>query len=142
VTTVGVAYCWGLNINGALGNGTTTSSLTPVAVSGGLTFAVVSTGNSFTCGVTTAGAAYCWGLNDSGQLGNGTTTNSVTPVAVSSGLTFATVSASVVSSADACGVTTAGAAYCWGQNTYGALGNGTTTNSLTPVAVSGRLSFW
>ncbi len=60
------------------------------------------------------------------------------PVAVSGGLTFASVSAG---DDDACGVTTGGAAYCWGDNTLGALGNGTKTGSLTPVAVSGGLSF-
>src|SRR5439155_25148527 len=42
---------------------------------------------------------------------------------------------------DTCGVTTSGAAYCWGGNPHGQLGNGSTTNSSTPVAVSGGLSF-
>src|SRR5204863_338595 len=61
VTSSGAAYCWGNNTYGGLGNGTTTGSTTPIAVSGGLTFATVSVGNEFTCGVTTSGAAYCWG---------------------------------------------------------------------------------
>ena len=138
VTTAGAAYCWGLNNYGQLGNGSLTNSSTPVAVSGGLTFATVSAENSYACGVTTAGAAYCWGYNSYGELGNGTQINSTTPVAVSGGLTFATVSAGFYA---ACGVTTAGAAYCWGDNSYGALGTGTTSFSLTPVAVSGGLTF-
>src|SRR4029077_3394296 len=95
-----------------------------VAVSGGLTFAMVSVGLGV-CGVTTGGAAYCWGGASS------------TPVAVSGGLTFAAVSAGYDNE---CGVTTAGAAYCWGDNTYGELGNGTTNPSLTPVAGSGGRS--
>ena len=139
VTTAGAAYCWGRNGFGQLGNGTTTSSTTPVAVSGGLTFVAVSAGPEATCGVTTAGAAYCWGRNGSGELGNGATTSSTTPVAVSGGLTFAAVSA--VTQSNTCGVTTAGAAYCWGVNFFGELGNGTTTSSATPVAVSGGLTF-
>src|SRR2546425_653085 len=113
--------------------------MTPAAVSGGLTFAGVSGGTLYTCGVTTSGAAYCWGINNYGQGGNGTTTYSfLTPVAVSGGLTFTVVSAA---SLHTCGVTTSGAAYCWGQNGYGQLGNGTTTSSTTPVAVSGGLTF-
>ena len=160
VTTGGAAYCWGPNGYGELGNGTTTSSAIPVAVSGGLSFATVSANFESTCGVTTGGAAYCWGVNQQGELGNGSTTGpqtcvnigesypcSLTPVAVSGGLSFATVSAGYL---HACGVTTGGAAYCWGYNYDGELGNGSNTGpqvcayepcSTTPVAVSGGLSF-
>src|SRR5258706_332114 len=138
VTSAGAAYCWGDNIYGDLGNGLTTYSSTPVAVSGGLTFAVVSAGYDHSCGVTTDGAAYCWGWNVSGELGNGSTTDSSAPVPVSGGLTLAVISAG---SEHSCGVTTSGAAYCWGYNSSGELGNGSTTDSRTPVAVSGGLTF-
>jgi len=57
VTTTGAAYCWGYNADGELGNGATTNSATPVAVSGGLKFTMV----SGSCGLTLGGAAYCWG---------------------------------------------------------------------------------
>ncbi len=94
----------------------------------------VSAGFYHSCGETTAGAAYCWGGNDSyfGQLGNGTNTNSNVPVAVTGGLTFQSVSAGLQHS---CGVTTAGTAYCWGENKHGRFGNGTETNSNVPVLV-------
>jgi alpha-tubulin suppressor-like RCC1 family protein len=138
VTTVGAAYCWGFNDSGQLGNGSTTQSNTPVAVAGGLAFATVSAGSGHSCGVTTAGAAYCWGSNGSGELGNGSTTQSSTPVRVAGGLSFATVSAG---GGYSCGVTTAGAAYCWGYNYTGELGNGSTTNSSAPTAVAGGLTF-
>ena len=139
VTTGGAAYCWGANTNGQLGNGTTTASSTPVAVSGGHTFASVNAGYYGACGVTTAGAAYCWGANPVGQFGNGTGISSPTPVAVSGGLIFKTVSGG--GGSFTCGVTTAQAAYCWGANTYGQLGNGTLNSSLTPMAVFGGLAF-
>src|SRR5207302_8981359 len=73
----------------------------------------------------------------SSDLGNSTMTNSPTPVAVAGGLTFAAVSAGLYQT---CGVTTAGAAYCWGYNGEGQLGDGTTTASPTPVAVPGGLT--
>jgi alpha-tubulin suppressor-like RCC1 family protein len=148
VTTNGTALCWGEawlswgwgdgSSRTGLGNGTTTGSLLPVPVSGGLRFSAVSAGGQHSCGVTTGGTAYCWGPNTSGELGDGTTTTRSTPVAVLGGLTFSTVSAGGVST---CGVTNNGTAYCWGRNTSGALGDGTTTNSLSPVAVRGGLTF-
>src|SRR5205807_1541614 len=151
VTPGGAAYCWGYNLLGNLGIGTTSGpqqcvyagtslacSTTPVAVSGGLTFAAVSPGADHTCGVTPSGAAYCWGDDCYGELGSGSSACSPAPVAVSGGLTFAAVSAVCWRT---CGVTPSGAAYCWGENYYGELGNGTTMSSLTPVAVSGGLTF-
>lgn len=84
-TTLNRAYCWGLNrgdATGALGDGTTTQRLTPVAVAGGIFFSQVSAGYSHTCGRTDAGVAYCWGSNQSGQLGDGTTATRLSPVRV------------------------------------------------------------
>ena len=66
----GDAYCWGSNFQGQLGDGTTISRSTPVAVSGGHTWADVQAG-LHTCGITVDGLAYCWGRNFFGQLGNG-----------------------------------------------------------------------
>jgi alpha-tubulin suppressor-like RCC1 family protein len=148
------SYCWGSNDAGQLGNGTTNDSATPVAVQGGLPFTSGSAGAEHACGVTSAGVAYCWGDNSSGQLGNGTTTRSSTPTAVAGRLTFAarspdnaaflfaTVSAG---GRHTCGITSnqlgglpaPGAVYCWGDNTYGQLGNAWTTTSNVPVNVAG-----
>jgi alpha-tubulin suppressor-like RCC1 family protein len=140
LTSSGTAYCWGDNAEGELGNVTATAtSATPVQVAGDLHFAMLSAGYSHTCGVTTSGAAYCWGSNESGELGNSTVgENTTTPVLVAGGLTFASVSAGGVFT---CGVTTAGAAYCWGSNGYGVLGNGGTSDSDVPVAVAGGFQF-
>jgi alpha-tubulin suppressor-like RCC1 family protein len=68
VTRTGVAYCWGENAAGQLGDGTKNDSAVPVPVTGGLRFASLSTGHLHTCGVPTDGSKYCWG---GGNLGIG-----------------------------------------------------------------------
>jgi len=138
VTTTGDAYCWG-HLGGVLGDGSTTRSTVPVKVAGGLTFKTVSAGEQHVCGVTTDGTAYCWGVNADGELGDGTTTNSTVPAAVAGGLSFATISAGFTS--NTCGVTTAGAAYCWGAYVSGIGFVGGQPPSTTPVAVPGGFTF-
>ena len=119
ITANGVAYCWGNNGQGQLGNGGTANRAKPVPVSSGLTFRSVSGGASHTCGITTGGAVYCWGYNAFGTLGVPSTPISSKPVPVSSGLTFRSVSGGA---SHTCGVTTGGAVYCWGSNLFGRLG--------------------
>src|SRR5207253_11204062 len=109
---------------GRRGEGSSAVSAARVAVVGGLAFTTVSAGPCFACGVTTSGAAYCWGGNGAGQLGTGTQTSSLTPVPVAGGLAFTTVSVGggLGGGGFACGITTVGAAYCWGDNIAGELG--------------------
>ncbi len=100
----------------------------------GLKFAAVSAGRDFSCGVTTGGTVYCWGLNSGGSLGTGSPTNRLRPARVLQTTTahFDSVSAG---GDHACGLTHDGAIFCWGTNTFGQLGDGSTTDSPIPVAV-------
>lgn len=138
LTGAGVAYCWGGNNNGQLGDGSYTNSAVPLPVRGGLTFTALTGGFSHVCGLTPAGKAYCWGSNGVGELGDGSNTGSALPVAVNGNKVFVELSAR---GSHTCGLTAAGTAYCWGRNSNGELGDGTTSNRTSPVAVSGGMSF-
>jgi len=134
LTGAGAAWCWGYNGEGELGDNSITDRHTPVAVQqGGVTFTSISAGNDHACGLTSVGATWCWGWNGYGQLGDNTITDRHTPVAVQQGgVTFTSISAA---HGHTCGLTGAGAAWCWGNNEDGGLGDNTTTNQHTPVAV-------
>ena len=141
LTAAGAAFCWGTNLDGELGAGTISpAQSTPVQVTGGQAFTAISSGARHSCALVAGGAAYCWGGNFAAQLGNGTTSGppSTAPVAVTGGLTFAKISAGFVHT---CGLTAAGALYCWGSNAAGQLGDGTATDRSTPVPVAGGLTF-
>lgn len=134
------AYCWGSNGSGQLGNGSTVDSATPVAVetTGVLSGVVtqVAAGNGHSCALS-GGDAFCWGDNNAGQLGNGTNTQHSSPVAVSKSgaLLGKTVTQIAAGDFNTCAVAS-GKAYCWGGNTDGQLGDGTTTNSNVPIEVN------
>ena len=96
-----------------------------------LVFAEISAGDFHTCGVTTAGVAACWGANLFGTLGDGSESDRLFPVLVAGVVSFSAVSAAggetFENGLHTCGLTAAGAAYCWGFNSFGQLGAGTTT---------------
>jgi hypothetical protein len=137
----GGAKCWGYNAEGEIGDGTTTDRITPVDVSG-LTSGVsaISVGLRHSCAVKN-GAAFCWGSNIAGELGDGTTTESHIPVAVSGMNSGVTAIAASYGSYGAQGDQTFaikdGTVYGWGMNDLNQLGDGTTTERHTPVALPG-----
>ena len=139
----GVAYCWGRNNHGQLGNGLTTNSSIPVAVSGGRQLSKLSVGWEHVCGIELgSNLLYCWGRNDNGDLGDGTAVDRTTPVEVSwpSGVGEAVVEVAA-GGGHTCAITASGATYCWGYGGYGVLGNGTTNGSAMPVRVLGDPGF-
>lgn len=134
VASGGVA-CWGANGSGRLGDGTTVDRPSPVAVVGLGDVVAIGLGAEHGCALTRAGAVKCWGRNSDGRLGDGTTIDRSTPVPVV-GLTSGVVAIGA-GDAHSCALTTAGAVKCWGSNRNGRLGDGTVTDSPTPVEVTG-----
>jgi hypothetical protein len=141
LTADGAAWCWGLSVQRPLrNNATQLGDSVPVAIAGGVRFAMLSVGRTHACGVSIDGMVYCWGDNYLGKQGNGSTLGyGPTPTLVPGGLHFATVSAA---NGFTCGLSSDGTAYCWGDNEFGKLGNGATSGfSMVPGAVNGGLRF-
>lgn len=152
LTADGAAYCWGDNYYGTLGTGDTVSVAAPTRVAGGLHFRNLSIGFEDACGVTVDHVGYCWGSDPEGhgalgslptkvcppRAGTGGFPCTLVPTAVSGGLAFDTIAAG---NEVTCGITTAAAAYCWGNDYSGSLGDGTNTDSHVPVAVAGGYTF-
>ena len=132
----GTTQCWGSNSFGQLGDGSTTDRFVGVTVSALTDVIAVAAGSSHTCALTSVGAVQCWGDNRAGQLGDGSMTTSLVPVTVS-GMSSGVREISAGSN-HTCAVMTGGAAWCWGENGNGQLGDGSATNaSPVPVNVSG-----
>ena len=142
--------CWGYNNYGELGNGTNTSSTTPIPVAGLPPAQQVAAGEFVTCAIDVSSDAWCWGSNQYGALGNGKTADKNKPVEVAAGqMQFSWISTgglefevmgSGVPGAFTCGVLKGrGDVYCWGSNSNGQLGNGTATlnPNPTPILVNG-----
>jgi signal peptidase I len=140
VKTDGTVWCWGRNDKGQLGNGTTTSTTSPVQVSGITTAVAVTAGAKHSCAVLSTGGVWCWGLNADGQLGDTTTTDRTSPIQVvgvgGSGF-LANATDAAGGSAHTCALRTDNTLRCWGRNDKGQLGNNTTTSTTSPVQVVG-----
>lgn len=136
----GSAYCWGHGSGGRLGNDSSDDSMVPVLVAGGHRFKAIAAGWQFSCGLTAAGAALCWGgIGGTGRArGGGDPPNAFVPVAMAPGETFRALSAG---RQHTCGVTTSGKGLCWGDNSDGALGDGSNRSRSRPVPVAGGLAF-
>jgi alpha-tubulin suppressor-like RCC1 family protein len=137
-------YCWGSDSSGQLGIGSQADRrIYPTLVSGGISFAGVTAGLAHTCGVATPNPdstyVYCWGANARGQVGDSTNTQRNAPVLIAGGIAMSTVTAG---RNHTCAIATAtGKAYCWGDNTFGQLGDSSTSARNGPVRVAGGLTF-
>jgi len=128
--------CWGLGTSGQLGNATSITALSPVAVSGITTAASLSAGSAHTCALLASGAARCWGANSVGQLGTNSTTTATTPASVTN-VSNATAIGAGGPNGHSCASISDGTVKCWGANNSGQTGKPLTTATvLAPAAVT------
>ncbi len=135
----GSVSCWGNNVEGQLGDGTATNRNTPTQTSSlgiGRTAVAISSGTYHICAILDDASVSCWGLNDAGQLGDGTTTKKSTPTQTSSLGTGRTAVAISSEYYQTCAILDDGSVSCWGRNSDGQLGDGTTTERNTPTQTS------
>ena len=141
----GTVSCWGKNYNGQLGDGTggdytnDYNRNTPTQTSNlgtGRTAVAISSGDRHTCAILDDGSVSCWGNNDGGQLGDGTTTQRNTPTQTSSLGTGRTAVAISSGGYHTCAILDDASVSCWGSNSDGQLGDGTSTNRNTPTQTS------
>ena len=137
LTIAGGVRCWGGNGAGQLGNGLveSTSRAVPVDVIGlGSGVVAITAGGTHTCALTAGGGVKCWGSNASGQIGDGTIAPSRTVPVDVVGLPTGVAAVSAGGS-HTCAITVDGTVRCWGANTWGQLGDGTTTAKPVPQLV-------
>jgi len=132
----GSVRCWGYNDQGQIGDGTVGGSRAPTVVSG-IAGAVVqiSVGRSHVCARRNNGSLRCWGSNGSGQLGDGTTMSRSAPTTDVTGLSTAVARVTTGGSVT-CAHAASGMGWCWGDNDHGQLGDNTTVQKATPLAMA------
>ncbi len=139
----GTVSCWGKNDFGQVGDGTAGSSAfraSPAKVIGVARATAVSAGGYTSCALIEGGAVRCWGLNSFGQVGDGTLGAGQNRSTAATVLGLGDASSISVGSSHACAVVSNGTVRCWGANTFGQLGDGTTENRASAVQLRNLMS--
>jgi alpha-tubulin suppressor-like RCC1 family protein len=137
VKSDGTLWAWGYNAHGQLGDGTTTNRFAPVPVSDFAGVTAVAAGSLHSLAVRSDGSVWAWGYNEYGQLGDGRSGRHGDQSIAAPVLDPAEVVAVANSGSHTLALKSDGTVWAWGYNKYGQLGDGTTTNRQTPIAVPG-----
>jgi len=140
--STGAVHTWGTGTNGQLGNNTTSQTNIPINISSfgslsGKTITAICSGNSHVIALDTTGAVHIWGAGANGQLGNNATTDSTVPINIMSfgSLVGKTIKAIAGGYTHTVVLDSTGAVHTWGDNSYGQLGNTTTTQQNVPISI-------
>jgi alpha-tubulin suppressor-like RCC1 family protein len=134
VESDGSVWAWGDNSHAQLGNGSTSSTSSPIRVPLLTGVREVAAGGYYAMARKSDGTVWAWGDNSDGELGDGTTYNESLPEQVASLDGIAQIASG---GAESFAVRADGTLYSWGRNSSGELGNGTTTTVLSPTPVPG-----
>lgn len=129
IKTDGTLWAWGTNSSGQFGNGSTTSSNTPIQIGSATNWKLVNAGGEYSTAIKTDNTLWSWGKNTYGQLGNGNTTNSISPIQIGSSSNWDKISASTFS---VYAINTNFDLFSWGQN----YGNTPSAISCTALGLS------
>lgn len=130
----GTVWCWGSNMSGELGDGTSDDRYTPVQVVSLPTVTQISAGGAHTCAIDIDARAWCWGRNLRGPLGDGTETDRLEPTLVTDLGDAAAISAGL---SHTCAIGNDETVWCWGNGDFGQLGQSPFTFlSLVPLQVA------
>lgn len=141
ITTAGVLKCWGNNGYGQLGDGTGLNKLVPTIIDPGVNYTTIATGQT-TCGITSLNVLKCWGYNLDGSVGDNTLVNKLSPTVIDAGTNYSKITLDNSSlNLSTCGITSGGVLKCWGDNSYGQLGDNTTVSKKVPTVIDAGVSY-
>jgi alpha-tubulin suppressor-like RCC1 family protein len=139
----GKVFACGWNALGQLGDGTTTNKSTPIEIlttniGTSLPITAIDAGDAFSLFLRSDGKVFACGYNGNGELGYGTTGNKSTPIAILTTNIGTTLPITAISGGwnHSLFLRSDGKVFACGWNAYGQLGDGTTTSSSTPIAIS------
>jgi uncharacterized repeat protein (TIGR02543 family) len=148
LTSDGRLFTWGYNSGGQLGNGTTVDQYTPIDITSYFylneneIITSISMGWSHSSALTSEGRLFTWGGNYFGQLGDGTTIDRLIPTEITSNFNLAEgeIITNISLGGHSSALTSEGRLFTWGGNSYGELGDGTTTSKNTPTEITNQFS--
>jgi len=149
ITSSNRVFTWGRNLYGELGDGTTEHRFTPVDITENFDLAPEEIITQIFLGwengsaISSLGRVFTWGLNNHGQLGDGTTSSKLIPTDITSQFDLnldETVISIALAWLHSSAITSSGRIFTWGSNSYGQLGDGTTSTKLIPTDITLKFS--